>query len=334
MIVTDFKWVSKAGEERKGYYMDGYEVENYLGIKRYLKKAWDVVGIISGHGKVRIGKSTKASQIGYLIAWLLAGGKIEIENRKVIRCVPPKKEVHFNLQENVVFSPRDLVSAAEKLYTKYGSNQIIIYDEARGGLASDRAMESINKTMSEWFEQCGQYGHIILLVLPNFFKLHEDYAVARSLFLVDVYADKNHNRGYFNFYNEFQKEKLYYFGKKRIGVTAKYSAAYENFWGRFNNFMPWDTAEYHRLKKEALSKLKETAYQKKVIRQRNAALYLLKRYSGLTHEAIAQELSIILGFPFSIDMIEGAIGTFNPKNTELLYKNTELLPKSSREVIS
>lgn len=303
MIITDYKWKNEKGEERVGYYMQGYEVQNLLGIPHYLRLAWDVVGIVSGHGKVRIGKSTKASQIGYFLAWLMAGGWIEINEGKLIKIIPPKEEVHFSLKENVVFSPYDLMDRAEMLFNKYGPHQVIIYDEARGGLASDRAMESINKTMSEWFEACGQYQHIILLVLPNFFKLHEDYAVARSLFLVDVFSDKQHRRGYFNFYNEIQKEKLYYFGKKRIGVTAKYASATESFWGRFTKFMPWDKNEYDKLKKEALKKLKKTAHQKKIIKQRNIALYLLRKYSDLTYEAIAQEMTLLLGWKYSSDAV-------------------------------
>jgi len=318
MIITDLKWKTKTGKERVGYYMQGYEAVNYLGVPDYLHKAWDVVGIISGHGKVRIGKSTKASQIGYFLAWLMAGGWLEIDkDGKLLKVIIPKDKVHFSLKENVVFNPNDLMTTAENLFNKYGKNQIIIYDEARGGLASDRAMESINKTMSEWFEQCGQYGHIILLVLPNFFKLHEDYAVARSLFLVDVYANKRHQRGYYNFYNEIQKEKLYYFGKKRIGVTAKYGAANESFWGRFTSFMPWDTNEYNRLKKEALGKLKQTAHQKKMTRQRNVALYLIKKYSGLTNEAIGQEMTLLLGLKFDGDFVSHAISSITLQNPEL-----------------
>jgi hypothetical protein len=317
MIVTDYQW-EKSGEKRTGYYMDGYIVENLLGMPRYLSKAFDAVGIISGHAKVRIGKSTHASQIGYLLAWLQAGGKIELgkdeTGKRIVKSqTSPIKEVNFNLDNNVVFTPTNLMKTSEKLFQNYGKNQVIMYDEARGGLASDRAMESINKTMSEWFEQCGQYGHIILLVLPNFFKLHEDYAVARSLFLSDVFADKKYNRGYFNFYNELQKEKLYYWGKKRIGVTAKYSATNESFWGRFIDFMPWDKTKYEILKRKAISQLKKTRYERKFIKRFNASCFLWKKFTGMTTEQMASELTPIVGEEISSGTVEWAINAISRK---------------------
>lgn len=250
-----------------------------------------------------------AKQIGYFIAWILAGGQLifdEKEKEKLIGIIPPIRPVHFDTNENIIFSPNDLQKTAEELFKKYGKGQVIIYDEARGGLASDRAMESINKTMSEWFEQCGQYGHVIILVLPNFFKLHEDYAVARSLFLIDVYTDKFHNRGYFNFYNEIQKEKLYYFGKRRIGVTAKYAATDESFWGRFTKFTPCNERIYDKRKKEAIKNLKRTRYEKKFIKRYQGCVYLLKKLTELSFKAMAKELTIICGDLITESMVEAA----------------------------
>ena len=89
----------------------------------------------------------------------------------------------------------DLMKKAEQL----PKNSVIIYDEGRSGLDSASAMTAINKTMSEFFQRCRVYHHVIIIVLPNFFKLHEDYAVARSQFLIDTYADEKFNRGYFSF---------------------------------------------------------------------------------------------------------------------------------------
>jgi len=53
------------------------------------------------------------------------------------------------------------------LFKKYGKNQVIIYDEGRAGLDSARAMQAINKIMQDFFQACGQYGHVILIVLPK-----------------------------------------------------------------------------------------------------------------------------------------------------------------------
>ena len=51
MRATNIHWINKKGEERIGYYMDEFLGINLMGIPNYLDKAWDVVGIISGHGQ-------------------------------------------------------------------------------------------------------------------------------------------------------------------------------------------------------------------------------------------------------------------------------------------
>jgi len=76
MIVTDVKW-REEGLIKVGYYMDGTLVENLEPIPQFLAKDRDIVGIISGRGMTRNGKSTNGIGIGYFIAWLIAGGRID-----------------------------------------------------------------------------------------------------------------------------------------------------------------------------------------------------------------------------------------------------------------
>jgi len=64
MIVTDVKWRDDGGILREGYSMDNYLVENLTPTPKFLAQDRDMVGIISGHGDVRNGKSTIAIQIG------------------------------------------------------------------------------------------------------------------------------------------------------------------------------------------------------------------------------------------------------------------------------
>jgi len=313
MLVTDIKRVDKSGKEKIGFYMDGYLKKNLDGVPDFLRKEWDVVGIVSGHGKVGTGKSTKALQVGYYLAWLLAGGKMvdeEYESSKfrVVDMVKPKKPVRFGM-ENIVFTPEDLMKKAETLYKKYGPNQVIVYDEGKSGLDSANAMMSINKAMVEFMQRCRVYHHIILIILPNFFKLHEDYAVARSLFLIDCYADKQFNRGYFSFYNEYQKEKLFYFGKRLLGVRARYAAANENFWGKFTKWMPVDKVEYDNAKMKAIKDLSSTRTEVKYKKQRDAAFYLTKKYSELSSDAISKELSVVCNEKISPRSIRYAISS-------------------------
>lgn len=324
MKVTNLKGWDKNGKEKIGFYMDGYLKTNLDGIPKFLEKGYDCVGVISGMGKVRIGKSSFAMQAGAYLAWRLAGGEIithqEYRDNKQVWVVDstilPKKKVRFNLNENVCFSAEQLMDTATKLYNKYGPNQVLVYDEGRQGLDSARAMESINKGMEDFFQECGFMGHVILIVLPNFFKLHEDYAIARSLFLVNVYADSHFNRGYFSFYNEFQKEKLFYFGKKRIGIRAKYDAASHNFWGRFSSWSPFIKEEYDKLKKNALEKKRRTRQQMKWKKQRDASIYLLKKYSGIANQTIASELSIVSGQKISPRSVDYAISNITHEKPE------------------
>lgn len=276
MKVTDLTWTRKSGKIEQGFYMDHWLKQNLDGIPWYLEKAYDVVGIISGHGKVRIGKSTMAAQVATYVAWLLAGGRMpEDENGNIIEIIPPIKPFTFNLEENYAFAASELQEKASKLYKKYGKNQIIVYDEGRQGLDSARAMESVNKGMQDFFQECGRMGHVILIVLPNFFKLHEDYAIARSLFLIDVYASEKLERGRFAFYNERRKELLYEFGKKKLGVTAKYTGTNPNFSGRFTSWFPFASDAYDKLKEEALEKKSLNKHERNTKMVRDVLAWLL-----------------------------------------------------------
>jgi len=257
------------------YPLDGYLKNNLKVIPNFLKDGYDCVIVVSGHGKVRIGKSTIAMQIGYFIAWLLAGG----EKKRNIK-------VPFD-NSNVVFTPNDLMKKAESL----PKGSVILYDEGRAGLDSIRAMERINKGMIDFFQECGQYGHVILIVLPNFHKLTEDIAVSRSLFLVDVFHNEKYKRGYFKFYNERQKEYLYVFGKKRLGTYAKYNAANCSFFGKFGRATPGiDVELYEEQKRKALKeKITLRAKDLKFITQRNRLITLLES-KGVLHHQIARAI--------------------------------------------
>jgi len=244
------------------FYMDKNLRANLKEIPRFLNKSYDCVIIVTGHGKVRIGKSTMAQQIGYYAAWLLAGGKKK----------PKKKLVPFD-NINIVFTPDQLVGLAQRLPKR----SVIVYDEGRAGLDSIRAMENINKGMMDFFQECGQYQHVIIIVLPNYFRLSEDIAVPRSLFLVDVHHDAKYNRGYFKFYNEIQKEYLYVFGKKKLGTYAKYKSVNPSFNGRFTDSHPnIDVEKYESQKREALvQKQKQKPKQKGIDRHFDLLLYNL-----------------------------------------------------------
>jgi hypothetical protein len=259
------------------YYMDGFLKTNLDEVPRFLKQGWDCVIIVSGHSKVRIGKTTLASQIGYYLAWLQAGG-------------PNLRHKPKFSNENICFMPEELMKKAET----FPRNSVFIYDEAMTGLNSSRAMENINKTMLDFFTECGNLGHIIIIVLPNFFRLQEDIAVPRSLFLVDVYTDQKYQRGRFAFYNELQKELLYGIGKKLFGTYKKYNSINPFFRGKFVDLMPnIDKEQYETQKMEARKKKRMTRYEKKIMKQRNACFYIMRNKNKMTEQQIADDISVI-----------------------------------------
>lgn len=330
-VVTDYEWfdprypsratwMGKDGQvkNRRGYYMDYFLALNLLGLPRYLQASWDVVGIVSGHGKVRIGKSTMAQQVGYFCAWLMAGGEMAAlsqEDKKLVVTKEPTEPVRFSL-DNLVFTPEDLMNKARDLYKKYGKHQVIVYDEGRSGLDSARAMESVNKIMQDFFQECGFMGHIILVVLPNYFKLHEDYAVNRSIFLIDVHADRNLKRGYFNFYNDINKEFLYFNGKKKLGTTLKYLGSRISFNGRFTEFLPLDKVEYEKAKMAGLKKKQIKTKELLWKRQRDAAIYLLKRASGWNYDAMSKEMTAVSGHYVGESALRHAIENITHKKED------------------
>jgi len=310
--VTDVVWREKKGGLHTGFYMDGYLAENLQWIPDFLKKDFDCVGVISGRGKVRTGKSTIAAQVGFFCAWLLAGGRMDLRreedsnkfiNPSVIE--KPSRPLNFTLK-NFAFAPEDLMRLGREL----PKNSVIIYDEGRTGLDAKSTMTTLNRMLEDFFQECGQYNHVILIVLPDFFKLHVDYAVSRSYFLIDVFLDENFNRGYFNFYNEVQKDFLYHHGKKKLGIISRYNAGYPSFSGRFTNWFPFDRKKYNLLKRIALKKKELTSRRAKVKEQRDALMSMYKEEIQGTLEEVAERLSEALKKKIGRDVVARSIGDY------------------------
>ena len=160
----------------------------------------------------------------------------------------PSKPLRFSLN-NVVFSAEDLANKIHEL----PKHSVIIYDEGRSGLEGKSHTSKENKIMANVMQECGVFGHVIIIVLPDFFTLHHSYACDRSLWLCNVF-NKSWKRGFFGFYGKDQKEKLYHFGKQRVGTKARYSASRTDFPGKFTRWIPLDEEEYNRAKKKALNK--------------------------------------------------------------------------------
>jgi len=220
----------------------------------------------------------------------------------------PMKPVRFGL-ENLCYTPDDLIKKAEDLYKKYGKGQVILYDEC-SGLDSKGTMKAVNQKLEEFFQTCGSYNHVILIVLPNFFKLNEDIATTRSMFLIDVYSNENWKRGFFDYYGPKDKEWLYFKGKKKIGVTGKYFSQNPSFYGTFRDWLPFDREEYERQKQE---KLKTRVFGSREQQTREiywGVLTILKTNTNLTTKQIAEELSKLLFRDISPRILESALSNY------------------------
>ena len=304
VIVTDKRWYNKGQKLKSGYNMNRLLVENLSGVPRHLAKDWDCIGIISGRNRVRIGKSSMAFQCAYFVAWLLAGGEMCVDESKVNYgdiLKKPNKKVKFDLS-NVVFDPNDLMKLGNALPPK----SVIVYDEGRAGLESKSTMMSINRMVEDFMQECGQYNHFLLIVLPDFFTLNKNFATDRSMFLIDVFTDVNYRRGFFNFFSEKKKEKLYSFGRKLLGSTARYNATQPDFYGSFSKWIPFDKEEYSDLKRKALSKKRLSSRDIRISKQRDILIYLYKNTGSLSLRELSEEIKQEFGVVIGKDVIQRA----------------------------
>ena len=324
-IITDIPWVNKTtGETHRGYYCDKWLAQNLERIPKHLKKGWDVVAIISGSGLVRVGKSTLAMQMAAFVDWNLSGGKmLWDDDGRVKGIIPPNKPLRFGL-DNVVFSPEDLIKVTKEKGAKTKYN-VFVLDEGREGLLGARAMESVNKKFEDYFQTCGVYNNFIIIVLPDFFKLAEQYCVNRSMFLINTFH-KNYERGYFSFFNTLQKERLYFFGKKRLGISARYGSASRNFWGRFSRWLPFDETKYNNKKKAAIGKAKWTKYDIAQMKQRDLMAYLAYKNTDFTIKEVAATMAELGAPEYTPSVMERSL-----RNAKRILENKKFVVDEDEE---
>ena len=324
-IITDLPWVNKTtGETHRGFYMDKWLAQNLERIPAHLKKGWDVVAIVSGSGLVRVGKSTLAMQMAAYVDWCLSGGKmLWDEDGRVKGIIPPNKPLRFSL-ENVVFSPEDLIKVTKEKGARAKYN-VFVLDEGREGLLGARVMESVNKRFEDYFQTCGVYNNFIVIVLPDFFKLAEQYCVNRSMFLINCFH-KNYERGYFSFFNTLQKERLYFFGKKRLGISARYGAASRNFWGRFSKWLPFNEDQYNTKKKAAIGKAKWSKFDVAQMRQRDLLNYLVYKNTNFTVSDISEKMAEVGAPEFTTGLVERSL-----RNAKRILDNEKYIVDEDEE---
>lgn len=237
----------------KEYYIDGYLASQLNSFAYNINQDWDFIILITGDRMVRVGKSVLAMTIGAYLGAALKNIKLN-ENAYTIN--------------QIYFDSKIMVDEAlEK--SKYYVNH---YDEARESLASSKTLQKTQQDLLDFFAECGQLNHIFIIVLPDFFTLKEDIAIARSECLINVYRTETKlmkdlyktgektplvrfNRGQFQFFNRRKKEIIY--DKAKTTKRKSYYAVKADFIGRFTDQWPIDRKKYEGLKRESLKRFKE-----------------------------------------------------------------------------
>ncbi len=239
------------------------------------KKDMDCVFAVDG--RERIGKSVFAMTIGAYMSSVF------------------KK--NFDLS-NICFSPLEFRNKV----IKASKNEVVIYDEAYGGLSSSGSLSEINRLLKSLMMEMGQKNLLIFVLLPTFFLLEKYVALFRARGLFHIYSNKG-RRGFWVYYNRRNKKRLYLFGKKEFNYNCM---RYPKLRGVFTNQYPINEEEYRAKKAREFKKNKRTTKEEKYrikLQKTMAALHdefslsarklssLLKKYGIVrSHVAILRDI--------------------------------------------
>lgn len=284
----------------KEFYIDGLLARQLDTLVYNVKDDYDFVIIITGDRSVRVGKSVLAMTIcAYLSEHL---NKVGLKNKYDIK--------------DVYFDNKDMMKGAFAK-PQYHVNH---YDEGREGLAANKAMKTMQHDLLDFFAECGQMNHIFVIVAPDFFKLSEEIAVARSEYLINVYRKDVEKmidlyktgtkipvvklkRGQFEFFDRKRKQNLY--DKSQSTRRKNYGLIKANFVGSFTNQYPLGEEEYRKEKKDALArftKKKEDEKKtkntingntlKKISNMQKIIDYFTKKLKHKEKQALMEELDL------------------------------------------
>ncbi len=258
-------------QQSDGFFFHKTLKENCDIMAKSLGRDMQFVGIISGKGTVRSGKTTLSQQCGTYMTQQV-NERYKVKNKFTV--------------DNIVFSGEDLIEKA-MIIPKYS---VLVLDE--GDDLTAHFWKDLSQKLRRFFRKCGQLNLFILLIIPDFFELPRHYAVTRSNFLINVYFYGEFQRGYFEFYSGKRKRDLYFKGKK----FGDYSVVHPNFDGRFLDLYTVDKEEYLKRKREDLEKeSEEEAKRQPSVRIMEARLKVCNNLSKLfkfTPEDIAKVLEV------------------------------------------
>lgn len=259
-------------------YMDGYLKSNCDTLHQQVENNWDNIGFIAGYEGD--GKSSLAQTMGlYFDAGLTL--------------------------ERIVFTPQQFFDAVDNA----PPGSAVIWDEADD--LGEQWYKDILQALKSKMKRIRKQNLHILLVTPTVFDLNKYFVIARTKWLLHVYA-KELQRGYFRFFNRERKKELYLKGYR----DWNWNAATPNFIGRFTKLpegFPIDQEAYEDKKEAATQELEIKggkskkhaliSYRKECLQKlywiqkeyygKNMPQALYGEVFGITQAMISQELKTI-----------------------------------------
>jgi len=193
----------------------------------------------------------------------------------------------FDAKKHII---QDYIHAVDVI-TKVPDNSVVMLDEASLIFASTDVMKKEQKHMIKILQVCRQKNLCFVIISPSFFNLAKYIAVERTKILLHVYVGKHGERGFFSYYGEKLKRRLYQEGKKNFN---SYISPKPSFRGRFSKCYLFDD-DYKKIKRQTLTKALEGDAPKKKIRtepqiKRSNDIDFVIRNSELKNSEIAKLL--------------------------------------------
>lgn len=182
------------------------------------------------------------------------------------------------------------------------NRSIVTYDEAHRGMGSRRALSEINNILIDLMMEMRQKNLFVIIIMPTFFLLDKYAALFRTKGLFHIY-ERNRKRGYWVFFNEKNKLKLYILGKKLLNYNVM---KYPGYRGKFFNQYSMDENEYRAKKLKVFKEKPSITRSEKYMEQRNIVIGILYDNLGVNKT----ELTKILkenGIPLKREMVTAII---------------------------
>lgn len=212
--------------------------------------------------------------------------------------------------DSVCLSPEEFRNRIQECPNR----SVVIYDEAHRGMGSKRALSEINNILVDLMMEMRQKNLFVLIIMPTFFLLEKYAALFRSKGLFHIY-EKKRKRGFWVFFNERNKKKLYILGKKLLSYDVM---KYPQYRGRFYNQYSVDEEAYRAKKLKVFQERPSITKAEKFKDQRDALIRGYYEYLNgiepLPHtrfRIILLKLGISLQMTQIRDIIKG-----NPKKTK------------------